>query len=71
LILVVGGIAIGVGMALLLTRFIGSLLYGVRPGDMTTLGAVIATLFIVTALAAYWPARRASTVDPAKLLKAE
>ena len=71
LILVAGGIAIGLGMALLLTRLIESLLYGVRPGDTVTLVAVVATLFVVTALAAYWPAQRLATLDPTKLLKSE
>jgi putative ABC transport system permease protein len=71
LILVAAGIAIGLGMALPLTRLIESLLYGVRSGDTVTPVAVVATLFVITALAAYWPAHRASTLDPTKLLKCE
>src|SRR5262249_39579780 len=46
LILVAGGIAVGLGMALLLTRPIESLLFGVRPGDTVTVVAVVATLLI-------------------------
>jgi predicted permease len=71
LILVAGGIAIGLGMAFLLTRPIESLLFVVRPADTVTVVAVVATLFVIAALAAYWPAHRASTLDPAKLLKSE
>jgi predicted permease len=66
-----GGIAIGVVAAIGVTRFIASLLYGVRPFDAPTYVAVVAGLTLVAALASYLPARRASGVDPAESLAAE
>ena len=65
------GIAIGVAAAVGVTRFIAALLYDVRPIDAPTYAAVIVGLTLVAALASYWPARRASTVDPAESLAAE
>ncbi len=69
--LVAVGTALGLGGALLLTRFLGSLLYGVRAGDPLVLAAATGAL-LATALAASWiPARRASRVDPAVALRGE
>lgn len=63
------GIALGLMGALLLARFMSSLLFGVAPADPLTLASV-ATLMGVTALAAaYVPARRATRVDPAQALR--
>ena len=65
------GLAIGVGGALLLSRFVASFLYGVLPGDALTYAAVIAVLGGVALIAAYLPARRASLVDPMVALRYE
>ena len=66
-----GGIAAGLVGALLLTRFIASLLYGTSPTDPLTFTAVTLLLFGVALAASYVPARRASRIDPAKALRAE
>jgi predicted permease len=65
------GIAIGLAGAAGLTRFMRSLLFGVTSLDLETyvLGAV--ALLAAAALAAYWPARRATRVDPMQALRSE
>jgi predicted permease len=69
--LVAIGIALGLGGASVLTRFMESLLFGVAALDLETyvLGAV--ALLSAAALAAYLPARRATRVDPMQALRAE
>jgi putative ABC transport system permease protein len=65
------GIVAGVAAALGLTRFMASLLYGVRPNDTPTF-AVVALLLAVTALLASWaPALKAAVVDPLIALRHE
>ncbi|HEX9760149.1 MAG TPA: ABC transporter permease [Candidatus Acidoferrales bacterium] len=69
--LILFGLGIGVVAALGLTRFLGGLLYDVRPSDPLTYAAVAALLAAV-ALAACWiPARRATRVDPIVALRYE
>ena len=58
------GLAIGIAMALALTRLISAFLYGVKPSDPLTYAAVALALAAVALLACYIPARRASRVDP-------
>ena len=65
------GLVIGLGAALGLTQFMGSVLYGVEATDPLTFGGV-AVLFVCVALAAcYIPARRATRVDPVVALRHE
>jgi putative ABC transport system permease protein len=65
------GIAAGLGAALLTTRFLGALVFGVSPVDMVTF-ASSAVLLLVVALAAHWiPTRRALRIDPAIALRQE
>ncbi len=63
------GIALGVAVSLLLTRLVGSLLFGVRATDPWTFGGVAALLTLVALGASALPARRAARVDPVTALR--
>jgi putative ABC transport system permease protein len=63
------GLVAGVVGALLLSRLLESLLYGVAATDPTTLVAVVAVLGLSAALACYLPARRATRLDPMLVLR--
>jgi ABC-type antimicrobial peptide transport system permease subunit len=65
------GVALGLGGAAALTRFMESLLFGVRALDLETYALGAVALLAAAALAAYLPARRATRVDPMEALKAE
>lgn len=70
-LLAVTGILFGLGGALMLTRFLQSLLYGVAGGDPTVLAVVAVLLLATSVLACLLPARRAARVDVAHLLRSE
>jgi putative ABC transport system permease protein len=59
------GTALGLIAAVLLTRYLRGVLFGVEPTDPLTYGVVAAAMLAVAALASAVPARRAATVDPA------
>jgi len=63
--------AVGVAGALLMTRALASLLYGIAPHDPATLGACALVLTLCAAAASWAPARRASRVDPVVALRGE
>jgi putative ABC transport system permease protein len=77
LVLVQGGRLIGAGIvagllgALLLTRFLQTLLYGLSAHDPLTFAAIILLLLATAGLACLLPARRAARVDPMFALRAE
>jgi predicted permease len=70
-VLTLGGIALGIGAAILLTRVMSALLFGVGPMDPVTYVAASAGLAAVAALATYLPARRASGIDPIVALRSD
>lgn len=65
------GIGAGLIAALVLTRFLASLLYGVAPTDSLTFIAVTALLLAVAISATAFPAWRASRIDPVKSLRVD
>jgi putative ABC transport system permease protein len=65
------GVLLGVPAALVMSRVIGSLLYGIGPRDLTVFVAVPVLLLLVALAASYLPARRAAKVDPLEALRYE
>src|SRR6185436_11116264 len=65
------GLAVGLVAALLLTRLMIDLLYGVPPADPVTFLAVSALLGTIALVACYVPARRATRVNPVDVLRHE
>lgn len=65
------GIAVGAAASLGLTRLLGTLLYGVKPGNPAVLASVSLILVSVALLASYLPARRAAKVEPVVALRYE
>ena len=63
------GAAVGIAGALLATRSLQSLLYGIEPTDPMSFAATVILLLAVTAVAAWVPARRAMLVDPVEVLR--
>jgi ABC-type antimicrobial peptide transport system permease subunit len=69
--LVLTGAVVGIAVAVGVTRFLASFLYGVKAGDPITLLAVAALLAVVALAACYIPVRRATRVDPLIALRYE
>ena len=65
------GAAIGVGAALMLTRGLSGMLYGVTTTDALVFAGVPLLLIAVSALASYVPARKATRIDPLAALRYE
>jgi len=65
------GIGIGIAAGFGLTRFLSNLLFEVKPEDPLTFVVVSLVMVAVALLSCYVPARRATTVDPANLLRTE
>jgi putative ABC transport system permease protein len=65
------GLAVGVGLALMFSRSLAGLLFGITATDAATFAAVVALLAAVAMLAMWLPARRASRVDPLVALRYE
>ena len=69
--LVIAGLVVGCGLALVLARVVSGFLYGVSATDPLVYGAAIVVLGSIGVLASWVPARRAARVDVAKTLRAD
>jgi len=65
------GVAIGIVAAFVVSRSLTTLLYGVSATDLVSFAVVPAILGVATLLATYFPARRATRVDPLVAIRAE
>ena len=65
------GIAVGVAAVLLTTRYLSTLLFGLSECDPLTLAGVATMLLVTAAVAGFFPARRAATIDPLRAIKTE
>ena len=65
------GLVAGIAGGLALTRFLSSLLFGLKATDLATFSGVSLILISVAVLASYIPARRATKVDPMVALRYE
>jgi macrolide transport system ATP-binding/permease protein len=70
-ILAAAGLAVGLPAALALGKFVESQLFGMQAGDPAMLAGAAAVVLLVTALAGYLPARRATRIDPVQALRFE
>jgi predicted permease len=71
LALVAAGLAVGLPVSLLAGRAVGALLFQVRPADPAAFALTIAVLAVAALGAALLPARRAASLDPARILRHE
>jgi len=71
MILCSAGVAIGLLLSLLASRYLAVLLVDTSPKDPTTFAAISLLLAAVAALAGYLPARRATRTDPMTALRCE
>lgn len=65
------GLVIGAAAGLILTRSMQAVLYGVRSNDALTFVSAITLLGVTGVVACYWPARRATRVNPVEALRTE
>jgi putative ABC transport system permease protein len=69
LALTAGGIVLGAGGALLLTRLLGDLLYKVSPRDPASFGLAFLVMIVASVAACFLPAWRATRTDPVQALR--
>ncbi|MGH9620417.1 MAG: ADOP family duplicated permease [Candidatus Acidiferrales bacterium] len=70
-LLVAAGVAVGVPAALAASRLIAAMLFGVSTANPLTVALSVFVLTGIALFAGYWPARRASRIDPIQALRAE
>ena len=71
LLLVVIGVGIGVPVALAGDRLISNMLFGLHGNDPMSIATAVALMLVVAVLAGYFPARRASRIEPMVALRYE
>jgi ABC-type antimicrobial peptide transport system permease subunit len=71
IILVAAGIAIGIPATLVGARLVASMLFGIKGTDPISLTAAVLLLLVIAISAGYFPARKASRVDPMEALRYE
>ena len=71
MVLVLAGIGIGVVIAMAGRSLVASQLFGIAPTDTASILAAISVMVVISALAGYLPARRASRIDPMAALRYE
>lgn len=69
--MVAGGLGLGVVVSLATTRLLGHFLFGVKARDVGTVVVAAVLMFLVAAVAAFIPARRASGIEPMEALRTE
>ena len=68
---VAGGLMAGVAAVLAGGRWFGSILFGIQAGNLMAISTVVALVLLVTAMACWAPAWRASRIDPMAALRNE
>jgi predicted permease len=71
LVLLLGGLAVGLALAVLAKPLMGRIVYQAEPRDPLVLGGVLATMVVIGVAASWIPARRALRVDPSRLMREE
>lgn len=71
LVLCAAGVAIGAPAAWALTRLVSTQLFGIRPTDPVTMVLAATGIAVVAAISGYFPARRATAIDPMRALRWE
>jgi ABC-type antimicrobial peptide transport system permease subunit len=71
LLLVAVGLGIGAPMALGVGRALRSMLFGLNPADLTACLLALLGIVIIVAVATFFPARRAASIDPIRALRME
>lgn len=71
LLVTMAGAPFGLAAYLASSRVVGSFLYDLSPGDVPTMAAGASMLLLVTLVAGFVPARKATTLDPAVTLRRE
>ena len=69
MLLAAAGIGIGLAGAIAVTRYMTTLLFGVKPVDVITFAGVVLVLIAVVLIACLVPARRATRIDPLEALR--
>ena len=71
IVLAIAGAIVGIGVTLVVTRYLKSMLYDIHANDPATIVGVAILLTLVAAAACYIPARRATKIDPLVALRCE